>query len=195
MIEGILIKPIDFKPGSPVPLITYLHGGPGDGFQLGFAPEVRTAPQVGFCPLHVVAGRGYAVLCPNPRGSDGYGQAFREGVMRGWGEDDLQDVLSGIDRLIEDGTADPHRLAVTGYCYGGYLSLRALTRTNRFRTACLGACFGDLVAEHGQTDLPDLTEAYMGGTPWEQPDKLSALFTKARGAYNNNAHLAVPCRK
>jgi dipeptidyl aminopeptidase/acylaminoacyl peptidase len=168
-VEGLLVKPANFEEGSPVPMITYLHGGPATGFVAAFAPEVwMTAPQVGFCPIQVMTGRGYAVFCPNFRGSDGYGRAFREANMAAWGEDDLEDVLSGIDELVRLRIANPDQLTVTGYCYGGFLSLRALTQTNRFRTAILGAYFGDLTAVYGQTDIPDLFSAYFGGTPWEK---------------------------
>jgi dipeptidyl aminopeptidase/acylaminoacyl peptidase len=168
LVEGLLVKPANYKGGAPVPLVTYLHGGPCGGFLLGFSPEVRTAPQVAFCPVQVLAGRGYAVLCPNPRGSDGYGQAFRAAVIGNWGERDVEDVLSGVDELVRSGLAAPRRLAVTGYCYGGYLALRTLTRSDRFQAACLGACFGDLSAAAGQTDLPALFDAYFGGVPWER---------------------------
>jgi dipeptidyl aminopeptidase/acylaminoacyl peptidase len=167
-IEGLLVVPPDRQPGERVPLIVYLHGGPPANFLQGFAPEIASsAPQVGFCPVHILAGRGYAVLCPNPRGSDGYGRAFREAVIGKWGEADLADVLAGVDEAVAIGVADPDRLALTGYCYGAYLSLRALTRTDRFKAAFLGGTFGDLSAVYGQTEVPELFEAYFGGPPWE----------------------------
>ncbi|WP_145433006.1 S9 family peptidase [Lacipirellula limnantheis] len=168
-IEGLLITPADREPDQRVPLIVYLHGGPPSNFLQGFAPEIASsAPQIGFCPVHVLAGRGYAVLCPNPSGSDGYGRAFREAVNGRWGELDLADVLAGVDEAVRIGVADPERLGLTGYCYGAYLSLRALTRTNRFKAAFLGGTFGDLSAVYGQTEVPELFEAYFGGPPWER---------------------------
>ncbi|MDZ4817399.1 MAG: S9 family peptidase [Planctomycetota bacterium] len=171
-LEGVLFKPHGSDATGPFPLITCLHGGPPSSFHYGFAPEISSSvPQAGFCPVHVLTGRGYAVFCPNPRGSDGYGRSFRETVKARWGEDDLRDVLSGIDNLQKTGVADPKRLALTGYCYGAYLSLRALTRTDRFSAAFLGGTFGDTAAVYGQTEVPELFEAYFGGPPWEQRDK------------------------
>jgi len=85
-IEGLLIKPAGFKAGRRFPLITYLHGGPGGAFQRGFSPQFRQVAQMEYCPCQVLAGRGYGIFCPNPRGSDGYGQAFREAGRQSWGE-------------------------------------------------------------------------------------------------------------
>lgn len=182
-LEGVLFKPRGEVVG-PFPLITFLHGGPPANFHYGFAPEISSsAPQVGFCPVHVLTSRGYAIFCPNPRGSDGYGRSFREAVKGRWGEDDLRDVLAGIDELQKIGVADPKRLALTGYCYGAYLSLRALTRTDRFEAAFLGGAFGDLSAVYGQTEVPELFESYFDGPPWEhrdQYDKCSPMLEAHR---------------
>jgi dipeptidyl aminopeptidase/acylaminoacyl peptidase len=166
-IEGLLIKPVGYEPGRRYPLVIYLHGGPGGAFQQGFSPQVRQAAQMEYCPIQVLAGRGYAVFCPNPRGSDGYGQPFREAVRLSWGEGDLDDVLSGIDHLIDLGVADPDRLGLIGYCYGGYLALCALIRTQRFKAATVGAGFADLYSLYGQSDLPGLFVDYFGDVPWK----------------------------
>jgi dipeptidyl aminopeptidase/acylaminoacyl peptidase len=166
-IEGLLIKPVGYKLGNRFPLITYLHGGPGGAFQRGFSPQARQAAQIEYLPCQVLAGRGYGVFCPNPRGSDGYGQAFREAAWQNWGEGDLDDIFSGMDHLIREGLADADRLSIAGYCYGGYLALCALTRTNRFKAASVGAAFADLYSLYGQTDVPRLMVEYFGDVPWK----------------------------
>ncbi len=166
-VEGLLVMPVGSKPGTRYPLVTFLHGGPAGGFLQGFTPQVRTPVQMEFCPVQLLAGRGYAVFCPNPRGSDGYGQPFRESVFQSWGERDLEDVLSGIDHVVQLGVADPDRLGIMGYCYGAYLSLCALTKTTRFKVASLGASFGDLYGLYGQTDVPSILPGYFGSLPWE----------------------------
>jgi dipeptidyl aminopeptidase/acylaminoacyl peptidase len=166
-IEGLLIEPVGHKAGRRFPLITYLHGGPGGAFHRGFSPQTRQAAQVEYLPCQVLAGRGYGVFCPNPRGSDGYGQAFREAAWQNWGEGDLDDVISGIDYLIRAGVADADRLGLSGYCYGGYLALCAMTRSKRFKAASVGAAFGDLYSLYGQTDVPRLLVAYFGDVPWK----------------------------
>jgi dipeptidyl aminopeptidase/acylaminoacyl peptidase len=166
-IEGLLIEPVGHEPGKRFPLITYLHGGPGGASQRGFSPQTRQAAQVEYCPVQVLAGRGYGIFCPNPRGSDGYGQAFREAIWQSWGEADLDDVLTGIDHLIRAGLADAGRLGLAGYCYGGYLTLCALIRTRRFKAASVGAVFADLYSLYGQTDVPRLLVAYLGDVPWK----------------------------
>jgi len=166
-IEGLLIEPAGYRPGSRFPLITYLHGGPGGAFQRGFSPQFRHVAQMEYCPCQVLAGRGYGIFCPNPSGSDGYGQAFRESARQSWGEADLDDVFSGIDHLIREGLADADRLGLIGFCYGGYLALCALTRTNRFKAASVGAGFADLYSLYSQTDLPSLFVGYFGDVPWK----------------------------
>src|SRR5262249_46301823 len=149
------------------PLVAYLHGGPGGGFQRGFSPQFRQAAQMEYCPVQILAGRGYGIFCPNPRGSDGYGQAFRESAWQSWGEGDLDDVFTGIDSLIAEGLAAADRLGITGFCYGGYLALCALTRTNRFKAASVGAAFADLYSLYSQTDVPRLLLEYFGDVPWK----------------------------
>ncbi len=183
-IEGLLYLPDENVAKPPYSLVTYLHGGPPTNFLFSFAPEITSGPpQIGFCPIHVLTGRGYAVFCPNPRGSDGYGRAFCEAVKGRWGEIDLNDVQTGIDDLVRQGIADPDRLGLTGYCYGAYLSLRAMTRSDRFKAAFIGGAFGDTAAVYGQTEVPELFEAYFGGPPWEHReayDRCSPMFDAQR---------------
>jgi len=126
-VSGLLILPAGHD--EPMPLVTILHGGPTwlvpDGFSPGEANGLALP----------IVHNGAAVLMPNPRGSSGRGQAFAQAIVGRMGETDLDDVLSGIDTLVDRGVADPNRLGVMGLSYGGFLSAWALTQTDRFRAA------------------------------------------------------------
>jgi hypothetical protein len=115
-VEGLLVKPVGYRNGTRYPLLTYVHGGPALNFRLGFTPY-GTSPQAQRYPIQVFAGQGYAVFCPNPRGSGGYGEKFRRSNFQDWGGRDFEDVLTGIDMLIERGIADRDRLGLMGWSY------------------------------------------------------------------------------
>ena len=83
--------------------------------------------------------RGYAILRPNPRGSSGYGAEFRRANMKDWGFGDYQDLMTGVDQVIEMGVADPDRLGVMGWSYGGFMTSWIVTQTQRFKAASAGA--------------------------------------------------------
>ncbi|WP_326828911.1 prolyl oligopeptidase family serine peptidase [Streptosporangium sp. NBC_01810] len=114
---------------GPAPLVVIVHGGPTWLWSTAFAP----AESGGLAAA--LAHAGAAVLLPNPRGSSGRGQEYARRVIGRFGEDDLGDVLAGVDHLVAAGVADPERMAVMGLSYGGYLSAWAVTRTGRFRAA------------------------------------------------------------
>ena len=168
-VEGLLLLPPDGKAPGPYPLLTYVHGGPSGRFSRSFSPQIGTPypVQAESYPLQVLAGRGYAVLMPNPRGSYGYGSRFRMANVKDWGGGDYRDIMSGIDALVERGVADPKRLGVMGRSYGGYMTGWIITQTDRFRAASLGAGMSDLVSFYGQTDIPGYTEYYLGDVPWK----------------------------
>ncbi len=172
-LEGVLVKPVGVQPGIRYPLVTYLHGGPPDMFKLAFGPYCLSAEQMEFLPVQVLAAKGYAVFCPNPRGSQGRGWEFRELARMDWGTGPFQDVMSGIDALETAGIADPNRLAIGGHCYGGYLTAWAISHTDRFRVAMAGACISNLTSQFGLSDIPGINVDYFGGTPWEKPDAYS----------------------
>ncbi len=154
-IEGLLTLPIGYKPGKRVPLLTFVHGGPASHFDqsyLGYLGYLY-APQV-------LARRGFAVLRPNPRGTGGYGQQFREANRNDWGGMDWADINAGIDKLIDDGIADPARLGLMGWSYGGFMASWAVGHSDRLRAISIGAPVVDLLSFHGTTDIPEFIPSY-----------------------------------
>ncbi|HEV2862358.1 MAG TPA: S9 family peptidase [Pyrinomonadaceae bacterium] len=172
-VEGLLTYPVGYRAGTRVPLILNVHGGPAGVFQQTF-----TAFR-GAYPIAAFAARGYAVLRPNPRGSSGYGAEFRRANIKDWGFGDFQDLMSGVDKVIEMGVADPERLGVMGWSYGGYMTSWTITQTKRFKAASAGAPVTNLMSFTGTADIPGFIPDYFGGQPWEALDlyrKHSPMF-------------------
>jgi dipeptidyl aminopeptidase/acylaminoacyl peptidase len=138
-----------------------IHGGPSAAFSQRFVaiPDVY--------PVAAFAARGYAVLRPNPRGSVGYGKEFRVANARDLGGMDFQDLMSGVDHVIRIGIADADRLAVMGWSYGGYMTAWAITQTQRFKVASIGAGIVDLTSYSNTTDVPHWAPHYLGAEYWQ----------------------------
>ncbi len=172
-IEGLLMLPPGAPAGQPYPLLTYVHGGPSGRFAAEFSPQIGSPyPIQAECyPLHVLAGLGYAVFMPNPRGSYGYGDKFRKANLLDWGGGDYRDIMSGVDALVDRKIADPEKLGIMGRSYGGYMTGWIISQTNRFKAASLGAGMSNLMSFYGQTDIPGYTEYYLGDVPWKTPDR------------------------
>lgn len=172
-IEGLLTYPVGYKTGIKVPLIVNIHGGPAGVFNQSFTGGR------GVYPLATFAARGYAILRPNPRGSSGYGTEFRRANMKDWGIGDYNDIMTGVDHVIAMGVADPNRLGVMGWSYGGYMTSTIITKTKRFKAASAGAPVTNLMSFNGTADIPGFIPDYFGGQSWEIPDvyaKHSAMF-------------------
>jgi dipeptidyl aminopeptidase/acylaminoacyl peptidase len=162
-IEGLLTLPVGYTPGTRVPLLTFMHGGPASRFDEGFIGYL------GFLyPVHVFAAQGFAVLRPNPRGTGGYGQSFRAANRFDWGGMDWCDVNAGIDKVIADGIADPNRLGLMGWSYGGFMATWALGHSDRFRAISIGAPVVDLPSFHRTTDIREFIPSYFPGASAEQ---------------------------
>ena len=160
-IEGLLTYPVGYQAGQKVPLILNVHGGPAGVFQQTFIGGR------GAYPLATFAARGYAILRPNPRGSSGYGVAFRRGNLKDWGGADYQDLMKGVDQVIAMGVADPERLGVMGWSYGGFMTSWIVTQTHRFKVASAGAPVTNLMSFNGTADIPAFVPDYFGGQFWE----------------------------
>ena len=159
-IEGLLTYPVGYEEGDSVPLILMVHGGPA-----GIYAQSWTG-QGSIYAIQYFAEQGYALLRPNPRGSTGYGKEFRYANFQDWGYGDYEDLMSGVDHVIEMGVADPDRLAEMGWSYGGYMTSWIVTQTDRFKAVSMGAGLSNLVSMVGTTDIPDYLLAHMGGPFW-----------------------------
>ena len=172
-IEGLLTYPVGYQAGQKVPLILNIHGGPTGVFQQSFLGG--RSPY----PIATFSAKGYAILRPNPRGSSGYGAEFRRANFKDWGGADYQDLMSGVDKVIEIGVADPERLGVMGWSYGGFMTSWIVTQTQRFKAASAGAPVTNLMSFNGTADIPGFVPDYFGGQFWDQMDayqKHSAMF-------------------
>jgi dipeptidyl aminopeptidase/acylaminoacyl peptidase len=166
-IEGVLFLPFRYQPGQRVPLLAELHGGP-TGVALAQFPMPRTYPTQAFLE------NGIAVLQPNFRGSSNYGADFRLKNIQSQGFGDFDDVMTGVEMLVRDGIADPNRLGVMGWSYGGFLTAWVIGHTDRFKAASIGAPATDWITYYAQSDGPRSTLlTYFGGTPWDKPESYS----------------------
>ena len=163
-------------------MITYLHGGPAWNFVSGFNPHggLTKAVQAELHPVQVWAGRGYAVFMPNPRGSLGFGHAFRNAVIGDFGGREVDDVLSGVDSLIAAGVVDAARLGVVGWSHGGGLTAQLVARTPRFQAAVVGAAMSDPQQMFKDTDIPPFVAAYFPSRDGMEVDSASAASFTAR---------------
>ena len=154
-VYGVLVTPPGYRDGTPLPTIVQGHGGPEWAWWSGWLGSWHEWAQM-------LATHGYAVLLPNPRGSDGQGTGFARAVGSDWGGADYQDVLDGLDRLVAQRIADPARLGIGGWSYGGFLAAWAVTHGHRFKAAVVGAGPVDMTAMARITDTPDFPLGYFG---------------------------------
>lgn len=162
-IEGWLLRPGGFDPSKKWPLVLEVHGGPHTAYGHSFFHEFQ-----------VLAGRGYAVLYLNPRGSHAYGQRFVEACVGDWGGKDYEDLMAGIDHLVTQGWVDERRLYVTGGSYGGFMTNWIIGHTDRFRAAATQRSVSNNISAFGTSDIGwHFWEHEMGdATPWRDEAKL-----------------------
>ncbi|MDQ7054294.1 MAG: S9 family peptidase [candidate division KSB1 bacterium] len=160
-IEGLLLKPVGYEPGKKLPLIVSVHGGPSGMDTWTFQGLEQ-----------MLAGRGYAVLMPNYRGSSYYGDAFIKANHGDLGGGDFKDIMVGVDYLIAQGLADPDRLGIMGWSYGGYMTAWAVTQTDRFKAGVDGAGITDWFSMYGQNDIPGYIWDLMEAASWKNYNKL-----------------------
>jgi dipeptidyl aminopeptidase/acylaminoacyl peptidase len=162
-IEGILTYPVGYEAGRRYPLLIMAHGGPAKAFKR----EFDARPDV--FPIAVASSQGYVVLRPNPRGSSGYGKAFRLANAKDWGGGDYRDVMAGAEHVITMGIADADRIGMLGWSYGGYLAAWAITQTHRLKAALVGAGMSDLVSYAVTTEQASQMLDIFGAEPWQAP--------------------------
>jgi dipeptidyl aminopeptidase/acylaminoacyl peptidase len=166
-IEGVLFLPNNYTEGTKIPLMVQIHGGPN----LQWANEF-------YADFHIYAGLGYASLGANIRGSSGYGEKLLRALIGDIGGGEYEDLMSGVDHVIDSGVADPDRLCIRGWSWGGVLSSWVITQTDRFKAASIGAMVGSWLSEMGPGFNWDLTEWYMEKPLWDDPEawrKISSI--------------------
>ena len=172
VVHGWLVRDPD-RGGQPGPLLLDIHGGPHNAWN-GAADPVHLYHQE-------LAARGWTVLLLNPRASDGYGERFYTAALGKWGEADARDFLEPVDQLVAEGVADPARLAVTGYSYGGFMTCYLTSRDSRFAAAVAGGVVADLVSIAGTSDAGHfLSEYELAGQPWADPRRYATLSPLAQ---------------
>jgi dipeptidyl aminopeptidase/acylaminoacyl peptidase len=174
-VAGYLYKPLDYTPGKKVPTLLNPHGGPVGQYTASFDHLVQ-----------LYAANGYAVLRPNPRGSSGYGQKFCEAIFADWGNKDYQDDMAMVDHAIAQGIADPDKLGVGGWSYGGISTNFIITQTTRFKGAITGASEVLYVANYGHDHYQRLWELELG-LPWEN----RALYERL-SPFNKVTNITTP---
>ena len=160
-VQGWLLYPEHYDAAKRYPMVVSIHGGP--------ASEHSPAwPSVHF-DMSAMAGLGYFVFFPNPRGSYGEGEAFTHANVKDFGYGDLRDVLGGVDAVLKTVPVDANRIGVTGWSYGGYMTMWTVTQTNRFRAAVAGAGIADWLSYYGQNSIDEWMIPYFGASVYDDP--------------------------
>ena len=162
-IEGILSKPNNYDSNRKYPLLIVIHGGPAwASFPIHNMNKLY--------PIEQFVEKGFLVLEPNYRGSSGYGNKFLTGNFRKLGIGDYEDVISGVNYLIEKEMIDNERIGVMGWSQGGYISAFCATFSNRFKAISVGAGISNWNTYYVNTDITTFTRSYLGATPWNDPE-------------------------
>jgi dipeptidyl aminopeptidase/acylaminoacyl peptidase len=164
-VQGWLLYPLKFDSARRYPLIVYVHGGPAAACTAAW-PSMATAP---------LAASGYFVLCPNPRGSYGQGESFTQGNVKDFGGGDFRDIMTGVDQVLKEAPIDPNRLGIAGHSYGGYMTMWAITQTDRFKAAVAGAGLSNWVSYYGENDIDQWMIPYFGASVYDDP----AVYAKS----------------
>ena len=160
-VQGWLIYPKDFDASKRYPMVVVAHGGPGAGVQSSW-PEAHDF-------YMGLPAKGYFVFRPNPRGSFGKGEAFTQANVRDFGYGDWQDILAGVDEVLGTAPVDPKRLGLTGWSYGGYMTMWGVTQTDRFRAAVAGAGIANWSSYYGENQIDQWMIPFFGKSVYDDP--------------------------
>src|SRR6185436_15195084 len=174
-IQGWYLLPVGYEEGKQYPLALNIHGGPHIMWGTTFKSMWHE------WQFH--AARGYVSFFCNPRGSDGYGEAFQMVLHGAWGTMAMDDIMSGVDALIDKGFVDTSRLAITGGSYGGYMTTWITGHSDRFIAAASLRGVYNMLSFTGTTDIVSFTSNEMGVEPWEDP---TFLWDNSPLAYAQN---------
>lgn len=158
-IDALFTSPLHHDGKAPFPLVVHVHGGPSTAYVDSWGEWTQ-----------VLASAGFAVLEANIRGSQGRGTAFSDAVLGDMGGKDLQDILCGVDFLVQSGLVNANRVGIIGWSYGGFMTAWAVTQTDRFKAAVMGAGICDFHSFHAQTNIPDWDRRFIGADILERPE-------------------------
>ena len=158
-VQGWLMFPKDYVPSKTYPLVVTVHGGPSWACTSHWDEEVM-GPE---------SAMGYFVLCPNPRGSYGQGEAFTQGNVKDFGGGDYLDIMTGIDAISKQYPIDPKRIGIRGHSYGGYMAMWATTQTHRFAAAVAGAGISNWQSYYGLNDIDEWMIPFFGKSVYDDP--------------------------
>ncbi len=161
-VQGMLIEPASVAQGRRYPLVVEVHGGPAYAHYALFPAHPDSFDAL-------LASQGYFVFKPNPRGSYGQGEAFTQANVKDFGYGDLRDILSGVNTAQKTAPIDPERVGITGWSYGGYMTMWALTQTDRFKAAVAGAGLSDWLSYYGTNNIDTWMIPYFGASVYDDP--------------------------
>jgi dipeptidyl aminopeptidase/acylaminoacyl peptidase len=165
-VQGWLVYPANFDSAKKYPLVVVVHGGPASA-------SIPSWPSGAY--YMALPSQGYFLLFPNPRGSYGEGEKFTKANVKDFGYGDWVDILAGVDRAIEWAPIDPHRLGITGWSYGGFMTMWGVTQTDRFRAAVAGAGLSDWLSYYGENKIDEWMIPYFGASVYDDP----AVYAKS----------------
>ena len=176
-VQGLVLLPVGYQEGKSYPLLVHIHGGPMGAWTTRLYASWHDWGQI-------MAQRGYAVLLPNPRGSSGRGASYLAANVNDLGGLEWADIDTGVDEVIRRGIADPNRLVIGGWSYGGFFTNWAITHTDRFKAAVSGAGLSNWVSFEGTTDIRRIFDAYF---PTETSDDASGQWESSPLRWIRNA--------
>ena len=167
-VQGWLVFPQPYDPAKKYPLVVDVHGGPASVVSTAFPGKHHYLPIL-------LSSQGYFVFLPNPRGSYGQGEDFTKANVKDYGYGDLRDIMRGIDAVISKYPVDEKRLGVTGWSYGGFMTMWTVTQTNRFAAAVAGAGLANWQSYYGQNEIDQWMIPYFGASVYDDP----AVYAKS----------------
>jgi dipeptidyl aminopeptidase/acylaminoacyl peptidase len=162
-VQGWLMLPKNYDPKKKYPMIVEVHGGPAAAVMSQWGGGGGGLSATAFSE------RGYFVLMPNPRGSFGQGESFTQANRKDFGYGDLRDILAGVDAVVAKYPVDPGRVGITGWSYGGFMTMFAVTQTNRFKAAVSGAGISDWQSYYGENSIDQWMIPYFGASVYDDP--------------------------
>ena len=172
-MDGILTYPPGYQPGRPYPLVLFIHGGPRGASTMAFSARAQW-----------LASHDWIVFQPNYRGSDNLGNTYQAAIWNDAGAGPGRDVMSGVDLLVKRGIADPKRMAVSGWSYGGYMTVWLLGNyPDRWRAGVAGAAVTDHIDQYVLSDIHAPVATYYTGSPFTDPKRLQAYRDQAPITY------------